>query len=66
MSNKFSYLLYLINQLEHKVQILQVKHGYELVIVGLAAMQRCSYFKSQGSGKSRRDPQLRWTSNSAE
>lgn len=63
MSNKFSYLLYLIKntygQLEHKVQILQVKHGYELVIVGLTAMQRCSYFKSQGSGKSRRDPQLR-------
>ena len=43
MSNKFDYLLYLIkvNTYSHfvlKVLNLQMKHGYELLIIGLAAM----------------------------
>ena len=43
----------------YKVPNLQMRHGCELVIIGLAAMQGCSHFKSQGSGKPRRDLQLR-------
>lgn len=35
-----------------------MKHGCERVIIGFAAMQGYSYFKSQSSGKSRRDPKL--------
>ena len=35
-----------------------MKHGCELIDTGLTAKQGCSYFKSQGSGKSQRDPQL--------
>ena len=31
-----------------------MKHGRELVIIGLAAKQGCSYLKRQATGKSRR------------
>ena len=44
-------------QLLHKVFNQEMKHGCELVITGLAAMQGCSYLKSQASGKSWRVPQ---------
>ena len=31
----------------YKVRNIQMKHGWELVIIGLAAMQGCFYLKSQ-------------------
>ena len=49
-----------------KALSIEMKHGRELVIIGLVAMQGCSYLKSQGSGEPWRDPQSWKTSNSAE
>ena len=34
-----------------KALSIEMKHGRELVIIGLVAMQGCSYLKSQGSGE---------------
>ena len=44
MSNNFSFILY--DQLVHRVLNPQMKHDCEFVIIGLEAMQGCSYFKS--------------------
>ena len=38
----------------YKALDLEMKHGRELVIIGLAATQGCSYLKRQATGKSRR------------
>ena len=62
MPNRFNYILYLIKnnygQLVYRELNSSMKNDCGLVIIGFAAMQGYSYFKSKGSGKSRRDPKL--------
>ena len=41
-------------QLVYKALDQEMKHGRELVVIGLAAKQGCSYLKRQATGKSRR------------
>lgn len=45
-------------QLVHKVLNFGMKHDFEIVIIGVAAMQGCSYLKSHASEKSEREPEV--------